>query len=136
MAWWETVGNGIRKRRRSDERGDEPEDTERRRPSRWTDAAVALLLAAADALALAGVALFMFLVAMSHSEPPSDPSTSSPGVPFFELALVWVVPVALGVSSYVHARLRMPITSVVQGLFFASGAVLAFGQTKMLLSLA
>jgi hypothetical protein len=100
-----------------------------------TDAAVALLLAAADALALAGVALWMFLVGMSHSEPSADRATSGRAVPLSQLVVVWIIPVALGASSYVHARLRMPITSAVQGLFFVLGATLALGQTKMLLSL-
>jgi uncharacterized membrane protein len=109
--------------------------TEGRRPSRLTDAAVALLLAVADALALAGVAMLMFLVGMSHSEPPVNQPTSDYHVSFVLLALVWVIPGALAVSAYVHARLRMPITSVVQGLFFIVGTTLAIGETNMLLSL-
>ncbi|MFI5680147.1 hypothetical protein [Streptomyces cellulosae] len=56
-------------------------------------------------------------------------------VTFLQLAMTWIVPGALAVSSYVHARLRMPITSVVQGLFFVIGTTLAIGQTNMLLSL-
>ncbi|MGW0336632.1 hypothetical protein ACWD0J_33115 [Streptomyces sp. NPDC003011] len=90
---------------------------------------------AADAVALAGVVLLMFLLEMSHSGPSVNPPTTSQGVPFVHLALVWFLPGALGVSSYVHARLRMPITSVVQGLFFVIGTVLAIGATSKLLSL-
>lgn len=134
MTWWRGVRNSMRRSRRSRRLRGTTEDTGHRRPSWLTDAAVALLLAAADALALAGAALFMFLLGMSRSEPPGDGPASDQHVPFFHLTLVWVIPAALAVSCYVHARLRMPLTSVVQGLFFVIGAALAVGQTKMLLS--
>ncbi|WP_128379415.1 hypothetical protein [Streptomyces cavernae] len=111
-------------------------DSADRRPSRLADVALALLLAVADALALAGVALVMFLIGMSRSEPPgSSPLREGDASAFLLQALVWLVPLALGVSAFVHARLRMPVTAVVQGLFFVAGTVLAVGQARMLLSL-
>ncbi|MDQ1051111.1 hypothetical protein QFZ76_009347 [Streptomyces sp. V4I2] len=94
-----------------------------------------MLLTVADAFALAGVALLMFLVGMSHSEPSVGRPTSGQHASFLQLALVWVIPGALALSAYIHARLRMPITSVVQGLFFIVGTTLAIGETNMLLSL-
>ncbi|WP_329333681.1 hypothetical protein OG252_03810 [Streptomyces sp. NBC_01352] len=137
MAWWRRIRNSIRKRRRLNRKHGTGEETGTagRRPSRLTDASVALLLAVADAFALAGVALLMFLVGMSHSEPSVGRPTSGQHVSFLLLALVWVIPGALALSSYVHARLRMPITSVVQGLFFIVGTTLAIGEMNMLLSL-
>ncbi|KUN56028.1 hypothetical protein AQJ46_48905 [Streptomyces canus] len=139
MGWWERTRNGIDGLRRrfggrsvTDE--DEGTGAERQRPSRLTDAAVALLLAMADAAALAGVALLMFIVGMSHSGPPGRTTAASEDVSPLQLAVVWFVPCALAVSCYVHARLRMPITSVVQGLFCVIGTTLAIGETNMLLS--
>ncbi|WP_329237379.1 hypothetical protein [Streptomyces canus] len=143
MGWWERTRNGfggLRRRfcGRSVTDGDEDEGTgaERQRPSRLTDAAVALLLAVADTAALAGVALLMFIVGMSHSGPPGGTSATSEDVSPLQLAVVWFLPCALAVSCYVHARLRMPITSVVQGLFCVIGTTLAIGETNMLLSFA
>lgn len=139
VAWWERTRNGIGGLRRHFRRRsvtDEGEDieAERQRPSRLTDAAVALLLAVADAVALAGVALLMFVVGMSHSGPPGSTPAKSEDVSPLQLVVVWFIPCALAVSCYVHARLRMPITSVVQGLFCAIGTPLAIGETNMLLS--
>nr|WSZ20423.1 hypothetical protein OH837_47585 [Streptomyces canus] len=88
----------------------------------------------ADAAALAGVALLMFIVGMSHSGPPGRTPAKSEDVSPLQLAVVWFIPCALAVSCYVHTRLRMPITSVVQGLFFVIGTALAIGETNMLLS--
>ncbi|AWW35705.1 hypothetical protein [Streptomyces cadmiisoli] len=88
----------------------------------------------ADVGALAGIALLMFLVGMSQSDRSLNP-TQSQDVPGVLLALVWIIPAALALSCYSHARMRMPITSVVQGLFFVTGTALAIGQTNMLLSL-
>ncbi|MFI6440250.1 hypothetical protein [Streptomyces sp. NPDC050759] len=141
MVWWERTRNGIGGLRRrfggrsvTDEDEDEGIGAERRRPSRLTDAAVALLLAVADATALAGVALLMFIVGMSHSEPPGHTPARGEDVSPLQLAVVWFVPCALALSCYVHARLRMPITSAVQGLFCVIGTTLAIGETNMLLS--
>jgi hypothetical protein len=106
------------------------------RPSRLTDVAVALLFAVVDSLALAGMVLWIFLMGMSHSEPPTDPAATTRGVPVLLLALTWVVPGALAVSTFVHTRLRMPVTATVQGLFFLGGTLLAIGGTNMLFSLA
>ncbi|MFD5574519.1 hypothetical protein [Streptomyces cadmiisoli] len=89
----------------------------------------------ADVGALAGIALLMFLVGMSQSDRSLNPTTQSQDVPGVLLALVWIIPAALALSCYSHARMRMPITSVVQGLFFVAGTALAIGQTNMLLSL-
>ncbi|WP_432044258.1 hypothetical protein [Streptomyces cadmiisoli] len=89
----------------------------------------------ADVGALAGIALLMFLVGMSQSDRSLNPTTQSQDVPGVLLALVWIIPAALALSCYSHARMRMPITSVVQGLFFVTGTALAIGQTNMLLSL-
>ncbi|MEV7737985.1 hypothetical protein AB0O75_38990 [Streptomyces sp. NPDC088921] len=139
MVWWERIRNGIGGlRRRFGGRSVTDEDegirAERQRPSRLTDAAVALLLAVADAAALAGVSLLMFIVGMSHSEPPGRTPAKSEGVSPLQLAVVWFIPCALAVSCYVHARLRMPITSVIQGSFCVIGTTLAIGETNMLLS--
>lgn len=139
VAWWERTRNGIGgPRRRVGGRSgtDEDEGTAegRQRPSRLTDAAVALLLAVADAAALAGVALLMFIVGMSHSGPPGRTPAESEEVSPLQLAVVWLIPCALAVSCYVHTRLRMPITSVVQCLFCVIGTTLALGETSMLLS--
>ena len=119
MGWWERTRNGIDGLRRrfggrsvTDE--DEGTGAERQRPSRLTDAA-----------ALAGVALLMFIVGMSHSGPPGRTTAASEDVSPLQLAVVWFIPCALAVSCYVHARLRMPITSVVQGLFCVIGTTLA-----------
>ncbi|MFI8073932.1 hypothetical protein ACIF85_34825 [Streptomyces sp. NPDC086033] len=139
MGSWERIRNGIGGLRRrfggrsvTDE--DEGIGAERQRPSRLTDAAVALLLVVADAAALAGVALLMFIVGMSHSGPPGRSPAKSEDVSPLQLAVVWFIPCALAVSCYVHARLRMPTTTVVQGLFCVIGTTLAIGETNMLLS--
>lgn len=139
MVWWERTRDaigGVRRRFGGRSVTDEDEDTgaQRPRPSRLTDAAVALLLAVADAAALAGVALLMFIVGMSHSGPPGRTPAKSEDVSPLQLAVVWFIPCALAVSCYVHTRLRMRITSVVQGLFFVIGTALAIGETNMLLS--
>jgi hypothetical protein len=139
VVWWERTRNGIGGlRRRFGGRSVTDEDdgagAQRQRPSRLTDAAVALLLAVADAAALAGVALVMFIVDMSHSGPPGPTPTESEDLSPLQLAVVWFIPCALAVSWYVHARLRMPITSAVQGLFCVIGTTLAIGETNMLLS--
>jgi|tagenome__1003787_1003787.scaffolds.fasta_scaffold20838691_2 hypothetical protein len=141
VVWWERTRNGIgglRRRLGGRSVADEDDGTgaERQRPARLTDAAVALLLAVADATALAGVALLMFIVGMSHTGPPGPMPAKSEGVSPLQLALVWFLPCALAVSCHVHARLRMPITSVVQGLFCVIGTTLAIGETNMLLSFA
>jgi hypothetical protein len=139
VVWWERTRNdigGLRRRFGGRSVTDEDDGTgaERQRPSRLTDTAVALLLAVADAVALAGVALFMFMVGMSHSGPPGPTPAESEDVSPLQLTVLWFVPCALAVSSYVHARLRMPITSVVQALFCVIGTMLAIGGTNMLLS--
>lgn len=106
-------------------------------PSRLTDVVVALLLAVADALALAGIALIMVLAGLaSTGDGLSGTQRPHPGVSFSGLALAWAIPAALAVSTFVHARLRMPIAATVQGLFLIVGIVLALAETNMLLSIA
>lgn len=64
-------------------------------------------------------------------EPPAGD-----GVSYLGPAVFWVIPAAPAVSCFVHTRLRMPVTAVVQGLFCLAGTVLAIGGTRMLLSFA
>ena len=84
-------------------------------------------------MALAGVAVFMFLVGTAHTEPSHAPSTNH-GVPLPVLALLRVVPGALAVSVFIQARLSTPISATVQARLFVVGAVPGFGGTRGLLS--
>ncbi|MFD8305137.1 hypothetical protein ACFV29_22765 [Streptomyces sp. NPDC059690] len=98
---------------------------------------VALLLAVADALALAGIGLIMALGGMaSMGDGIAGAQRPHPGVSFPGLALAWMIPAALALSTFVHASLRMPVTAMVQGLFLIVGIALAFAETNMLLSIA
>ncbi|MDC2957925.1 hypothetical protein PO587_26045 [Streptomyces gilvifuscus] len=107
------------------------------RPSRLTDIVVALLLAVADALALAGIGLIMALGGMaSMGDGWPEAQRPHPGFSFSGLALAWTIPAALALSTFVHASLRMPVTAVVQGLFLIVGIVLALAETYMLVAIA
>lgn len=105
----------------------------RDRPSRLTDIAVALLLAVADALAVRGVGVLMGIFGYSVWEQPQDTSAMSRAISV-SVAAAWVLPVALVVSAFVHARLRMPVTAVVQAVFTVVAALMALGETHLLLS--
>lgn len=135
MARFDGIRKKIGNRRRY---GRDKTSAEPARPSRLTDIVVALLLAAADALALAGIGLILTLGGMAATMGDAQPGTQRPhpGFSFSGLALAWVVPAALAVSTFVHASLRMPVTAVVQGLFLIVGIVLAFAETYMLVSIA
>lgn len=130
--------DGIRKKTGNRRRyGEDKTSARSARPSRLTDIVVALLLAVADALALAGIGLIMALGGMgSMGDGLSGAQRPHPGVSFSGLALAWMIPAALALSTFVHASLRMPITATVQGLFLIVGIALAFAETNMLLSIA
>ncbi|MEV0241659.1 hypothetical protein AB0I06_17250 [Streptomyces sp. NPDC050674] len=114
---------------------DSPATARGERPSRLTDIAVALLLAVADAVIVA-VAVVMFLVVGMGTA--QSPYTSRPGhsrdTPLLIWCVVWGVPVVAATGAYVHARLKMPVTAVVQGLFTLACTFLAVVWTRMLLS--
>ncbi|MCH5677250.1 hypothetical protein [Streptomyces gilvus] len=134
MARFDGIRKKIGLRRR---RGDGEAAATRDRPSRLTDIVVALVLGVADAMALAGFALVVFLVGMGSSDQGMGGGTPRhPGVSYSGLALAWVLPALLALSTFLHASLRMPVTAVVQGLFFILGTVLALAATNMLLSIA
>ncbi|MFE7856181.1 hypothetical protein [Streptomyces sp. NPDC057403] len=129
---------GIRKKIANRRTYDESATTARSdRPSRLTDIVIALLLATADALAISGIALIMTLAGMvAAGDGMPDGQRPHAGISFSGLALVWMIPAALAISTFVHASLRMPVTAVVQGLFFIVGLALALAETNMLLAVA
>ncbi|MFI8192231.1 hypothetical protein ACIF8T_26195 [Streptomyces sp. NPDC085946] len=107
----------------------------RDRPSRLVVIALALLLLAADAIiVVAGTALFLAVGLGMASSPRCSPTAHSRDVPFLVWLVVRCVPAAAAVESVVHARLRMPVTAVVQGLFTLACTFLAVVWTRMLLS--
>lgn len=130
--------HGIRKKIGNRRRyGDDITSARSARPSRLTDIVVALLLAVADALALAGIGLIMALGGMaSMGDGFPEAQRPHPGFSFSGLALAWTIPAALALSTFVHASLRMPVTAVVQGLFLIVGIVLALAETYMLVAIA
>ncbi|GGV46351.1 hypothetical protein [Streptomyces griseoflavus] len=107
----------------------------RDRPSRLTDIALALLLVAADAVIIVTGAVLLVAVGMGTAQDPHSSATArSRDVPFLMWLAVWGVPVVAAVESVMHARLRMPVTAVVQGLFTLACTFLAVAWTRMLLS--
>ncbi|PWJ02077.1 hypothetical protein DKG34_40735 [Streptomyces sp. NWU49] len=107
----------------------------RDRPSRLTDIALALLLVAADTIIVVTGTVLLLAVGLGTAQAPhSSPTARSRDVPFLVWLVVWGVPAVAAVESVVHARLRMPVTTVVQGLFTLACTLLAVAWTRMLLS--
>jgi heme/copper-type cytochrome/quinol oxidase subunit 2 len=114
---------------------DSPAPPRRERPSRLIDIAVALLLLVADAVIVVVAVVLLVMVGMSRVHPPDAPSTApSTDASVLAWLVVWGVPAVAAVGAVVHARLRMPVTAVVQGLFTLACTFLAFAWTRMLLS--
>ncbi|MFJ4536800.1 hypothetical protein ACIP39_12670 [Streptomyces tibetensis] len=107
----------------------------RERPSRLIDVAVALLLLVADAVIVVVAVVLLFAVGMGRAHSPYSSSPSpSPDTPVLAWLVIWGVPAVAAVGAVVHARLRMLVTAVVQGLFTLACAFLAIAWTRMLLS--
>ncbi|MFF5517027.1 hypothetical protein [Streptomyces coeruleorubidus] len=107
----------------------------RERPSRLIDIAVALLFLVADAVIVVVAAMLFVMVGMGSAK-PSNPSATvhSRDVPVLMWLVVWGVPALAVTGAVVHARLRMPVTAVVQSLFALACTFLAVIWTRMLLS--
>ncbi|MGC5039867.1 hypothetical protein ACPXCS_28145 [Streptomyces sp. DT190] len=107
----------------------------RERPSRLLDIAVALLLLVADAvIVVVAVILFLVVGLGTAPSPHAPPTTQSRGAPVLIWLVVWGVPAVAVAGTVVHARLRMPVTAVVQGLFTLACVFLAVAWTRMLLA--
>ncbi|MFE7901891.1 hypothetical protein ACFU3E_31210 [Streptomyces sp. NPDC057424] len=107
----------------------------RERPSRLIDIAVALLLLVADAVIIVAAGLLLVAVGMgSAPSPHSSRPAHSRDTPLLTWLVVWGVPVVAATGAFVHARLRMPVTAVVQSLFTVACTFLAVAWTRMLLS--
>ncbi|WP_405959758.1 hypothetical protein OG235_06340 [Streptomyces sp. NBC_00024] len=107
----------------------------RERPSLLIDIAVALLLLVADAVIVAVATMLFVMVGMGSAQPPrSSATTHSRDVPVLIWLVVWGVPAVAVTGAVVHARLRMPVSAVVQSLFALTCAFLAVIWTRMLLS--
>ncbi|MFF6879860.1 hypothetical protein ACFY9S_31785 [Streptomyces sp. NPDC012474] len=114
---------------------DSPTPTRRERPSRLTDIAVALLLLVADAVIVVVAGLLLVAVGMGTAPSPHSSSAShTRDTPPVTWLIVWGGPVLAAAGAFVHARLRMPVTAVVQGLFTLACVLLAVAWTRMLLS--
>lgn len=134
MARFDGIRKKIGNRRRH---GEDETAAAAERPSRLTDLVVALVLGVADAMALAGFAIVIVLVGMGNSgDGASGGAPRHPGFSYSGLALAWVLPALLALSTFLHASLRMPVTAVVQGLSFLVATLLALAATNMLLSIA
>ncbi len=107
----------------------------RERPSRVIDIAVALLFLVADAVIVVVAAMLFVMVGMGSAK-SSNPSATvhSRDVPVLMWLVVWGGPVLAVTGAVVHARLRMPVTAVVQSLFALACTFLAVIWTRMLLS--
>ncbi|MFF6952726.1 hypothetical protein ACFZAD_29210 [Streptomyces iakyrus] len=107
----------------------------RERPSLLTDIAVALLLLVADAVIVVVAGMLFLAVGLGTAPSPrSSPTTRSRDTPAVTWLIIWGAPVLAAAGAFVHARLRMPVTAVVQGLFTLACLVLAVAWTRMLLS--
>jgi hypothetical protein len=105
------------------------------RPSRLIDIAVALLLLVADAVIVAVAAMLFVMVGMGSAQSPHSSATApSRDIPVLTWLVVWGVPAVAATGALVHARLRMPVSAVVQSLFALACAFLAVIWTRMLLS--
>ncbi|MFH8498960.1 hypothetical protein [Streptomyces coeruleorubidus] len=107
----------------------------RDRPSRLIDIAVALVFLVADAVIVVVAALLFVMVGMGSAKPTNPSATvRSHDVPVLTWLVVWGVPALAVTGAVVHARLRMPVSAVVQSLFALACTFLAVIWTRMLLS--
>ncbi|MGA5143405.1 hypothetical protein [Streptomyces azureus] len=107
----------------------------RKRPSRLIDITVALLFLVADTVIVAVAAMLFVMVGMGSAQPPHLSATAhSRDVPVLTWLVVWGLPAVAVTGAVVHARLRMPVSAVVQSLFALACAFLAVIWTRMLLS--
>ncbi|MFF7768964.1 hypothetical protein ACIPIU_12180 [Streptomyces massasporeus] len=112
-----------------------PTPARRERPSRLIDVGVAVLLLVADAVIVVFAGLLLVAVGMGTAHAPhSSRPVQSSGTPVLVWFVVWGVPAVAAVGAVVHARLRMPVTAVVQSLFTLVCGLLAVAWTRMLLS--
>ncbi|MFF7731415.1 MULTISPECIES: hypothetical protein [unclassified Streptomyces] len=112
-----------------------PLPVQRERPSRLVDIGVALLLLVADAVIVVVGAVLLLAVGLGTAPAPhSSRPEQSRDTPVLAWFVIWGVPVVAAVGAFVHARLRMPVTAVVQGLFTLVCGLLAVAWTRMLLS--
>ncbi|MFD5157112.1 hypothetical protein ACFWMJ_03410 [Streptomyces hawaiiensis] len=112
------------------------QDTPRReRPSRLIDIAVALLLLVADAVIIVAGGLMLVAVGIGSAHSPHSSQPEHPrDTPVLAWLVIWGVPAVAATGAFVHARLRMPVTAVVQSLFTVVCTFLAVAWTRMLLS--
>ncbi|MEV5355727.1 hypothetical protein AB0N88_13765 [Streptomyces sp. NPDC093516] len=105
----------------------------RERPSRLVDITVALLLLAADAVIVVVAVMLSVAVGLGTAPSPhASPTAHSRDVSVVVWLVVWGFPVVAATGAVVHARLRMPVTAVVQGLFTLVCVFLAVIWTRML----
>ncbi|MDQ0710587.1 hypothetical protein QFZ55_000039 [Streptomyces luteogriseus] len=79
--------------------------------------------------------MLFVMVGMGSAQPPHPSATAhSRDVPVLTWLIVWGVPAVAVTGTVVHARLRMPVSAVVQSLFALACAFLAVIWTRMLLS--
>ncbi|WP_328834646.1 hypothetical protein [Streptomyces europaeiscabiei] len=107
----------------------------RERPSWLVDIAVALLFLAADAVIVVVATMLFVMVGMGSAQSPHSSATArSRDVPVLMWVTVWGIPAVAATGAVVHARLRMPVSAVVQSLFTLVCTFLAVAWTRMLLS--
>ncbi|SMQ13850.1 hypothetical protein SAMN06272771_0127 [Streptomyces sp. Ag82_O1-12] len=112
-----------------------PAPARRERPSRLIDVGLAVLLLVADAVIVVVAGLLFVAVGMGAAHAPhSSRPVQSSDTPVLVWFVVWGVPAVAAVGAFVYARLRMPVTAVVQSLFTLVCGLLAVAWTRMLLS--
>ncbi|MFE0477846.1 hypothetical protein ACFW2V_40260 [Streptomyces sp. NPDC058947] len=119
----------------ADSQDSPPDATFRERPSRLVDIVVAVLLLVADAVIVVVATLLFLMVGLGTAQPPPSAARAhSRDVPVLIWLVVWGLPAVAAAGAVVHARLRMPVTAVVQSLFTLACTFLAVIWTRMLLS--
>ncbi|MEU3852241.1 hypothetical protein [Streptomyces sp. NPDC029554] len=120
----------------TDSRDLPPDHPVRERPSRLVDIVVAVLLLVADAVIVVVATLLFVMVGLGTARSPHSGATAhhSRDVPVLIWFVVWGLPAVAAAGAVVHARLRMPVTAVVQSLFTLACTFLAVIWTRMLLS--
>ena len=104
-------------------------------PSWLIDIAVALLFLVADAVIVAVAVMLLVMVGLGTAQSPHSSATAhSRDVPVLIWLVVWGIPAVAVTGAVVHARLRMPVSAVVQSLFAIACTFLAVIWTRMLLS--
>ncbi|MEI5521995.1 hypothetical protein WB401_03995 [Streptomyces brasiliscabiei] len=107
----------------------------RRRPSWLIDIAVALLFLVADAVIVVVAGMMLVMLSLAGTHPPSSSATAhSRDVSVLTWLVVWGVPAVAATSAFAHARLRMPVTAVVQTVFTLACVFLAVVGIRILLS--